>query len=162
MLGGGSGTVAQLAFCPVISRQTTDAQSKGGHVAELGCFVSWEHKHSFYAFFGRWPHCELRRIYIASSCSSMLFCILKKNGFSFRKVMIIFWDANVLFFQRVMPTSFFLLLRFFLRIDGVLIRMNDTRLYHEVTVLIYIGYWTCWSQNWKFENILFHVSRSDL
>jgi hypothetical protein len=34
--------------------------------------------------------------------------------------------------QRVMPSSFFLLLRFFLRIDGVLIRMNDTRLYHEV------------------------------
>ncbi|XP_018115916.1 TIP41-like protein isoform X2 [Xenopus laevis] len=32
---------------------------------------------------------------------------------------------------RVMPTSFFLLLRFFLRVDGVLIRMNDTRLYHE-------------------------------
>lgn len=31
-----------------------------------------------------------------------------------------------------MPSSFFLLLRFFLRIDGVLIRMNDTRLYHEV------------------------------
>ncbi|XP_009435584.1 TIP41-like protein isoform X2 [Pan paniscus] len=33
--------------------------------------------------------------------------------------------------KRVMPSSFFLLLRFFLRIDGVLIRMNDTRLYHE-------------------------------
>lgn len=32
---------------------------------------------------------------------------------------------------RVMPTSFFLLLRFFLRVDGVLIRTNDTRLYHE-------------------------------
>ncbi|KAL2102812.1 hypothetical protein ACEWY4_001980 [Coilia grayii] len=32
---------------------------------------------------------------------------------------------------RVMPTSFFLLLRFFLRVDGVLIRIHDTRLYHE-------------------------------
>ncbi|XP_053555522.1 TIP41-like protein [Bombina bombina] len=32
---------------------------------------------------------------------------------------------------RVMPSGFFLLLRFFLRVDGVLIRMNDTRLYHE-------------------------------
>nr|XP_033798386.1 TIP41-like protein [Geotrypetes seraphini] len=32
---------------------------------------------------------------------------------------------------RVMPSSFFLLLRYFLRVDGVLIRMNDTRLYHE-------------------------------
>uniref|UniRef100_U3JT72 TIP41-like protein n=3 Tax=Passeriformes TaxID=9126 RepID=U3JT72_FICAL len=33
---------------------------------------------------------------------------------------------------RVMPSSFFVLLRFFLRVDGVLIRMNDTRLHHEV------------------------------
>ncbi|XDV54932.1 hypothetical protein PO909_023118 [Leuciscus waleckii] len=33
--------------------------------------------------------------------------------------------------DRVMPTSFFLLLRFFLRVDGVMIRINDTRLYHE-------------------------------
>ncbi|KAM8947287.1 TIP41-like protein [Pelodytes ibericus] len=32
---------------------------------------------------------------------------------------------------RVMPSGFFLLLRYFLRVDGVLIRMNDTRLYHE-------------------------------
>ncbi|KAG2456495.1 TIP41-like protein isoform X1 [Polypterus senegalus] len=32
---------------------------------------------------------------------------------------------------RVMPSSFFILMRFFLRVDGVLIRMNDTRLYHE-------------------------------
>ncbi|MGH0178667.1 UNVERIFIED_CONTAM: hypothetical protein FKN15_078287 [Acipenser sinensis] len=30
-----------------------------------------------------------------------------------------------------MPTSFFVLMRFFLRVDGVLIRTNDTRLYHE-------------------------------
>ncbi|XP_046716288.1 TIP41-like protein isoform X2 [Silurus meridionalis] len=32
---------------------------------------------------------------------------------------------------RVMPTSFFVLLRFFLRVDGVMIRVSDTRLYHE-------------------------------
>ena len=36
------------------------------------------------------------------------------------------------FFQRVMQSSIFLLLRFFLRVDGVLVRINDTRLYHEV------------------------------
>ena len=30
-----------------------------------------------------------------------------------------------------MPRSFFLLLRFYLRVDGVLVRVNDTRLYHE-------------------------------
>lgn len=39
-----------------------------------------------------------------------------------------------LFLQRVMPSSFFVLLRFFLRVDGVLIRMNDTRLHHEVNL----------------------------
>ncbi|XP_038128034.1 TIP41-like protein isoform X1 [Cyprinodon tularosa] len=32
---------------------------------------------------------------------------------------------------RVMPSSFFLLQRFFLRVDGVMIRINDTRLYYE-------------------------------
>lgn len=33
---------------------------------------------------------------------------------------------------RIMPDSFFILLRFFLRVDNILIRMNDTRVYHEV------------------------------
>ncbi|XP_065649147.1 TIP41-like protein isoform X3 [Hydra vulgaris] len=33
---------------------------------------------------------------------------------------------------RVMPSSFFVLQRFFLRVDGVIIRMNDTRLYYEM------------------------------
>ncbi|KAF4519877.1 hypothetical protein B566_EDAN005216 [Ephemera danica] len=32
---------------------------------------------------------------------------------------------------RVMPGSFYVLLRFFLRVDGVLVRVNDTRVYHE-------------------------------
>lgn len=43
------------------------------------------------------------------------------------------WICVLLIVQRVMPTSFFLLLRFFLRVDGVLIRINDTRLYHEAS-----------------------------
>lgn len=30
-----------------------------------------------------------------------------------------------------MPSSFFILLRYFLRIDGVMLRINDTRIYHE-------------------------------
>ncbi|XP_071455568.1 TIP41-like protein [Hetaerina americana] len=32
---------------------------------------------------------------------------------------------------RVMPNEFFILLRYFLRIDNVLIRINDTRIYHD-------------------------------
>lgn len=30
-----------------------------------------------------------------------------------------------------MPSGFFVLLRFYLRVDDVLIRINDTRLYYE-------------------------------
>lgn len=30
-----------------------------------------------------------------------------------------------------MPSSFFILLRFFLRVDGVMVRINDTRIFHE-------------------------------
>jgi type 2A phosphatase activator TIP41 len=33
---------------------------------------------------------------------------------------------------RVMPTSFFILQRFFLRVDNVVIRLYDTRIYHEL------------------------------
>jgi len=33
---------------------------------------------------------------------------------------------------RVMATGFFILMRFFLRVDGVLVRLNDTRVYHQV------------------------------
>ncbi|XP_067006156.1 TIP41-like protein isoform X2 [Anabrus simplex] len=32
---------------------------------------------------------------------------------------------------RVMPSSFFILLRYFLRVDNVMVRLNDTRFYHE-------------------------------
>jgi len=32
---------------------------------------------------------------------------------------------------RVMPSSYFVLLRFFLRVDNVMVRINDTRLYHD-------------------------------
>ncbi|XP_065158009.1 TIP41-like protein [Atheta coriaria] len=34
---------------------------------------------------------------------------------------------------RVMPTSFFVLLRFFLRVDNVMVRINDTRLFHDMS-----------------------------
>lgn len=42
-----------------------------------------------------------------------------------------YYNINDGLFQRVMPSSYFILLRFFLRVDGVLARINDTRLYHE-------------------------------
>ncbi|XP_044517999.1 TIP41-like protein [Gracilinanus agilis] len=55
---------------------------------------------------------------------------------------------------RVMPSSFFLLLRFFLRIDGVLIRMNDTRLYHEADKTYMLREYT--SRESKIANLM-HV-----
>ena len=33
---------------------------------------------------------------------------------------------------RVMPSGFFILLRFYLRVDKTLVRVHDTRIYHEV------------------------------
>ncbi|XP_077977013.1 TIP41-like protein [Glandiceps talaboti] len=45
---------------------------------------------------------------------------LADNGAAFLNVKV-----------RVMQTSFFILLRYFLRVDNVLIRINDTRIYHE-------------------------------
>ncbi|XP_023366595.1 TIP41-like protein isoform X2 [Otolemur garnettii] len=53
---------------------------------------------------------------------------------------------------RVMPSSFFLLLRFFLRIDGVLIRMNDTRLYHEADKTYMLREYT--SRESKISNLM--------
>ncbi|CAO3646063.1 unnamed protein product [Mucor hiemalis] len=58
---------------------------------------------------------------------------------------ILFYDENILYEDeladngtamlfirlRVMPTCFLVLQRFFLRVDDVLFRVNDTRLYHE-------------------------------
>lgn len=38
---------------------------------------------------------------------------------------------NKMTMKRVMQGGFFLLLRFFMRVDGVLIRINDTRIYHK-------------------------------
>ena len=35
--------------------------------------------------------------------------------------------------QRVMPSGFFILQRFFLRVDNTLIRVIDTRTYHDMT-----------------------------
>lgn len=44
------------------------------------------------------------------------------------------WGPSLFLFllQRVMPSGFFVLLRHFLRIDDVLIRMHDTRYHCEI------------------------------
>ena len=31
-----------------------------------------------------------------------------------------------------MGSGFFVLMRYFMRVDGLLVRMNDTRIYHQV------------------------------
>jgi len=42
-------------------------------------------------------------------------------------------SASLIIRARVMPTSFFVLSRFSLRVDGVLFRLHDTRIYHSFT-----------------------------
>ena len=52
-------------------------------------------------------------------------------------------DLMILFLlQRVMPDYFLVLLRFYMRVDGVLIRVNDTRLFYEVSIFAH-----CWPVN---------------
>jgi len=62
----------------------------------------------------------------------------KHERIHFYQSMVLFEDeladngiAKLIVKMRVMPSSFFVLLRFFLRVDGVLVRVNDTRVYHE-------------------------------
>ena len=57
---------------------------------------------------------------------------LADNGSSILRVKI-----------RVMPSSFFILLRQFLRVDGVLIRVNETRMYHETGTDYLLREFTC-------------------
>ncbi|KAL7306860.1 hypothetical protein TKK_0001020 [Trichogramma kaykai] len=59
--------------------------------------------------------------------------------------------------MRVMPGSFFILLQYFLRIDNVMIRLNDTRLYHEMGKPYMIREYT--SREAKFEDIEGNISK---
>ncbi|KAJ2083288.1 Tap42 interacting protein [Coemansia sp. RSA 988] len=72
-----------------------------------------------------------------------------ESGIDYQKLMvreeILFYDENILYEDdlgdngtsqlsykvRVMPSGFFILQRFFLRVDGVLFRIFDTRIYHQ-------------------------------
>jgi len=38
-----------------------------------------------------------------------------------------------------MPDYFLVLLRFYMRVDGVVIRVNDTRLFYEVLICLFIA-----------------------
>lgn len=62
----------------------------------------------------------------------------KQEKIYFYQDMVLFEDelgdngiAKMNVKMRVMPSSFFILLRFYLRVDDVLVRINDTRVYHE-------------------------------
>lgn len=51
---------------------------------------------------------------------------------SYKLQLNFFFKFLILYFQqRVMPTSFFILLRYFLRVDNVMVRVNDTRYFHD-------------------------------
>ena len=50
------------------------------------------------------------------------------------KLLSVTLCCRVSFIQRVMASGFFVLMRFFMRVDGLLVRMNDTRFYHQVVM----------------------------
>ena len=54
-----------------------------------------------------------------------------------KAILLIFVTFILMRFQRVMPDYFLVLLRFYMRVDGVVIRVNDTRLFYEVLVYLF-------------------------
>ncbi|KAJ1999228.1 Tap42 interacting protein [Coemansia thaxteri] len=86
--------------------------------------------------------------YRGSVANGLQFCS-SDTGIDYEKLMvredILFYDENILYEDdlgdngtsqlsykvRVMPSGFFVLQRFFLRVDGVLFRIYDSRLYHQ-------------------------------
>lgn len=68
-----------------------------------------------------------------------IFKLMKKEAILFYHDLTLFEDelhdhgiASCSVKIRVMPSGFFILLRFFLRVDDVLIRINDTRFHYEI------------------------------
>ncbi|KAG0016854.1 hypothetical protein BGZ82_000924 [Podila clonocystis] len=84
-----------------------------------------------------------------SADKSMVFSPMTSESIDIEQLKkpdpILFYDENILFEDeladngtavlttkvRVMPSCFFILLRFFLRVDDVLFRIYDTRIYHR-------------------------------
>lgn len=50
-----------------------------------------------------------------------------------------------------MPSGFFILLRYFLRVDGVMLKLNDTRMYHDFTTDYILREYT--SREGKFSDL---------
>ncbi|KAJ2049788.1 Tap42 interacting protein, partial [Coemansia sp. S155-1] len=83
------------------------------------------------------------------TASNGLEFVPSETGIDYEKLMvredILFYDENILYEDdlgdngtsqlsykvRVMPSGFFVLQRYFLRVDGVLFRIYDSRMYHQ-------------------------------
>lgn len=90
-----------------------------------------------------------------AACSVKIVSLCSNNfWWSFEPDMT-HWLNGLFNFQRVMPSGFFILLSYFLRVDGVLIRMNGTRFHYEKGKNYILKEYT--SREAKFENIK-HVS----
>ncbi|EIE84533.1 hypothetical protein G6F46_010803 [Rhizopus delemar] len=87
---------------------------------------------------------------------------------------ILFYDENILYEDeladngtamltvrlRVMPTCFLVLQRFFMRVDNVLFRINDTRLYHEFGNPYFVREYT--SKEAHYNEILEKLGKGDI
>lgn len=73
---------------------------------------------------------ELHDNGVSTLSTKIVICLLYLNllcKFSFGILLSLF----IFYAQRIMPSGFFILLRFFLRVDKVLTKMYDTRIYYE-------------------------------
>lgn len=59
-------------------------------------------------------------------------CTVKIVLLKVEKIVRTFSNIYFFYFQRVMPSGFFILLRHFLRVDNVLLKIHDTRFHYEV------------------------------
>lgn len=80
------------------------------------------HSIFYLSYFVHLKHDVISVIWTVLSCSR-----LKKQEIFMSKNFV----SKNFHFQRVMPSGFFILLTYFLRVDGVLIRMNGTRFHYE-------------------------------
>lgn len=76
------------------------------------------------------------------------------------KILVIF----VMMFQRVMPSYWYVLLRYFLRVDDVLVRSNETRMFHMLNSNYVLREYTAKESQAKDLNvsIIYYLKRHSL
>jgi len=118
-----------------LSKEWLAARKNSPHINKIVHPYDWTFTTDY---MGTYTHRNSLRVEETTECIDYEKLKVKEN--------ILFFDELVLFEDelddngctklsakiRVMPSGFFVLLRFYLRVDNTLIRVHDTRLYHQV------------------------------